>query len=247
MNFKNHIIGSAIITLVIVLLIIISFYNYLIFHAFVEGFSIAIAVAMFIISWNTKKYSEHFGLASIGIAYLYVGTLDFLHVLAYQGMGVFSTDQYTTQLWISARYIESISILLAMILIGRKVKKSYNLILLVYFIITSTVILSIFYYDIFPLCHIPGEGLTNFKIISEYIISAILVATIVILLKKRKQIEKRIFNDLILALVFTIIAELSFTFYVDMYEISNLIGHLSKLASFYFIYRSIVYTGLKNP
>ncbi|MCP3923095.1 MAG: hypothetical protein GY714_10970 [Desulfobacterales bacterium] len=37
-------------------------------------------------------------------------------------------------------------------------------------------------------------------------------------------------------ILFTIISELSFSFYVSNYSLSNLVGHLFKVASFYMIY-----------
>ena len=44
-----------------------------------------------------------------------------------------------------------------------------------------------------------------------------------------------------------ILAELSFTFYISVYGLSNLIGHFFTLISFYLIYRAIVVKGLTRP
>ena len=40
---------------------------------------------------------------------------------------------------------------------------------------------------------------------------------------------------------------MAFTFYVSVYGLSNLIGHLCKIISFYLIYKAILTTGLKEP
>ncbi|MFO7598678.1 MAG: MASE3 domain-containing protein, partial [Candidatus Desulfacyla sp.] len=45
----------------------------------------------------------------------------------------------------------------------------------------------------------------------------------------------------------TIVAELAFTFYVNVYGLSNMVGHFCKLISFYLIYKAIIQTGLKKP
>ena len=99
---------------IIGLLFWISDINYLLFHSLVELFSILVAGTIFIIVWNTQKYSHHISLSFLGIAYLFIGIVDLIHTLAYSGMGIFVTydANLPTQLWILARYIESISITL---------------------------------------------------------------------------------------------------------------------------------------
>ena len=64
-------------------LYILSFYNYLLFHAMAEFFSIAIAMTIFILIYNSRKYLDRSYLIIIGYAYLFVGILDFLHVLGF--------------------------------------------------------------------------------------------------------------------------------------------------------------------
>ena len=45
----------------------------------------------------------------------------------------------------------------------------------------------------------------------------------------------------------TIGAELAFTFYVGVYDLSNLLGHIFKIISFYLVYKAIIETGLVKP
>ncbi|MBS3737160.1 diguanylate cyclase, partial [Candidatus Bipolaricaulota bacterium] len=45
----------------------------------------------------------------------------------------------------------------------------------------------------------------------------------------------------------TVFSELLFTFYVSVYGISNLAGHLFKIGSFYLIYIAFIDTGFKEP
>lgn len=87
-------------------------YSFLLFHIVAEFYSIIIAGTIFIIVFNLKDQIEHGYLKFIGISYLYVGTIDFFHTLAYKGMNIFTgfDTNLATQLWISARYMESISL-----------------------------------------------------------------------------------------------------------------------------------------
>jgi len=165
-----------------------SLYNYLLFHSLAEVFSIVIAFSIFILAWNCRKIIDNNYLLFLGIAYLFIGFIDIIHTLAYAGMGViigYGTN-LPTQLWISARFLESISLLIAYSLLNYK-KLKVNLILLGYIVTVSLLFLSIFYWKIFPSCFIEGSGLTPFKKISEYIISLILAAFLFFLFKSKEK------------------------------------------------------------
>ena len=111
----------------------------------------------------------------------------------------------------------------------------------------ALLISSIFYWKIFPVCFVAGKGLTDFKVYSEYAICLILVACILLLGKKRAHFSDRIYKLLLLSLLYTIISELAFTFYIDNYDISNLVGHYFKLFSFLMVYHAIIATGIDAP
>ena len=159
-----------------------SFKSYLLFHSIAEVFSIVIACGIFLLAWNTRRLIDNHYLLFLGIAYLFVGTVDFVHTLAFKGMNIFSgyDANLPTQLWIIARYLESISIFLAPIFLIKRLNPYLTFI--IYLIVTSALFISIFTIPVFPDCFIEGKGLTLFKIISEYIISSILSASILVLL-----------------------------------------------------------------
>ncbi|MCJ7493093.1 MAG: PAS domain S-box protein, partial [Deltaproteobacteria bacterium] len=167
--------------------------------------------------------------------------------LAYKGMGVFSgyDANLPTQLWIAARYLQSISLLLAPLWIGRKLK--INSMLLAYGAVIALLLLALFPWQIFPDCFMEGRGLTPFKKISEYIISLILMTAIILLIQRRKEFDDIVFQLLNWSILTTIAAELAFTFYVSVYGLSNLVGHLFKVVSFYLIYKALIETGLVRP
>jgi PAS domain S-box-containing protein len=224
-----------------------SLYSYLLFHSLAEIFSIVVACGIFMIVWNSRRFLGNNYLLFIGIAYVFVGGLDLIHTLAYKGMGVFQgyETNLPTQLWIATRYMESLSLLIAPLLFRQRLKA--NLIFLGYTLATSILLLSIFYWDIFPVCFVEGVGLTPFKKISEYIISLILLGSIVLLLKNRKEFEKNVLQWVVRSIIAAIASELAFTFYIDAYGFSNWVGHFFKILSFYFIYKAIIETGLTKP
>ena len=103
-------------------LYILSSYNYLLFHILAEIFSIVIACGIFMVAWNCRRISDNHYLLFLGIAYLFIGGTDLLHTLAYKGMAIFPGfgANEPTQLWISARYLESISLLIAPVFLTRR-------------------------------------------------------------------------------------------------------------------------------
>jgi hypothetical protein len=222
--------------------------NYLFFHTLTEGFSVVVTFSLFIITWNSKKYITNPYLLFIGIAYLFIGLVDLLHTLSYKGMPIFTDyDYYANQLWIAARYLESITLLLAFLFLRSDKTLRVNLVFAAYAVVTTFLIASIFYWKIFPECFVDGSGLTPFKKNSEYIICLILTTAIFLLWKNRDQFENKIYTLLFWSMICTIISELAFTFYISNYGFSNLIGHYFKIFSFLLLYVAIIKTGLEKP
>lgn len=248
LNRKDLIVKLLVAVLTIVVLVQFSRINYLLFHSIAEIFSIIIASSIFIISWNARKQMDNMLLVYLGIAYLFIGIIDLFHTLSYVGMNIFTDyDFYANQLWIGARYLEAISLLVFFILTGSRPRISPGLVFAGYAVITALLLLGVFYWKVFPVCFIKGQGLTPFKKISEYIISAMLVVSLFALYFHRSHFDPTIRKLLIWAIVLTILGELAFTVYISNYGLSNLIGHFLKIASVYCVYKAIIETGLRQP
>jgi diguanylate cyclase (GGDEF)-like protein len=84
----------------------------LLFHSLVEVFRICIAASLFVVYWNSKAYVHITYLKVVGIAYLFIGFLDLIHTLTYTNLGIIEGyAYYSTQLWIAARYLQAITLL----------------------------------------------------------------------------------------------------------------------------------------
>ncbi|MBN1411481.1 MAG: hypothetical protein JW969_11605, partial [Spirochaetales bacterium] len=227
-------------------LFIISQYNYLLFHSVAEIFSIAVAWAIFMLVWNSRSIIENRMLIFIGISLVFISLLDLTHTLAYKGMNIFIgyDSNLPTQLWIAARSTESITFLLAALLIKRNIR--IGIILGSYSLVTILFFVSIFT-RVFPDCYVEGSGLTMFKMVSEYIIMAVIVFSIVLFFRQKALFAKEVFGLLIAALCVKIFSEFFFTLYFDVYGIFNLLGHALKITSFYLLYLAIIETGVLSP
>ncbi len=262
---KKGIIESYEIILWIVIigvLYVVSRSNYLLFHSLAEIFSIFVAYVVFLIVFKSRIRLENRSLLFLGIAYFFVASIDLMHTFAFKGMGIFPKfdANLPTQLWIAARYMESISLLVAPLLLvdsrsGTKKKYVEPIdkeiffwqVFFLYAGITAVCLLSTFVFRNFPDSYIEGSGLTPFKIMSEYFICTILLFSLVILYKRKERFEERVFRLIAASIVITIFEELAFTLYVDVYGFFNLMGHFFKILSFYLIYKAIIETGFDDP
>ena len=229
-------------------LYLLSLHNYLFYHTLIEFAGIIIAFTIFVIGWNTRKFSGNNMIIILAAGYLAVGSIDMLHTLTFSGMGIFPdlNSNPPTQFWISARYLEATAFILAASFLARRVKIQPNKVLFGFtaagMLLTYTV-----FAGYFPDCYLESQGLTTFKIASEYFISAILIAAGIIFWKKRAHLEKSILSMLLFAGAFTVMSELSFTLYEDVYGFYNYLGHIFKLFSIGLIFHALIYQSLTNP
>lgn len=243
---EKHYWLAVLAVLVLLGLGVISLYNYLLFHTIAEVFSIVVASCIFVIAWNSRHAEEDGCLLFLGVAYLFVAALDVLHTLAYEGMGVFNDgSDLATKLWISARYVESISLLIAPLMVRKRLREAH--VFAGYAVVLTALLLAIFRWSVFPTCYVEGAGLTLFKKGSEYVIVLLLAASAGLFVRKSRSFEPGILRLLIASIAVTCASELAFTLYRDTTGLSNLIGHYLKIVSFYLIYRAVVQTALVQP
>ncbi|HTP59743.1 MAG TPA: MASE3 domain-containing protein, partial [Spirochaetia bacterium] len=107
-------------------------------------------------------------------------------------------------------------------------------------------ILSIFLWNAFPVCFVEGQGVTLFKKLSEYAISALLVASIALLAGGKGTISRQERWLLAGAFAMNAASEMVFTLYVSAYGYQNMIGHLLKLGSFTLAYQALFSTKVRG-
>ncbi len=234
-------------------LVLLSEIDYLLFHSVVEVAGIAVAFAIFLLVWNTRAVLPDAFFTLVGVSFLFIGSLDLLHTLAYRGMGIFpgNSSDLPTQLWLAARYFQAAVLLAAAALIGRSVTRDRRYDAAVFVAVCTVacglLLASIFAWHVFPSAFVEGSGLTPFKVASEYVIVLLMLATVVLLFLRREHLDRTVFLFLVAALGFLIAGELAFTSYASVYGFMNMLGHLFRLASVYCFYRAIVVVGLTRP
>ncbi len=222
-------------------------YNYVLFHTLAEMFAVVVFMCIFVITFNARRFLNNNYLVFIGLAYLFVGGVDLLHALAYKGMGVFpgTGANLATQLWLLGRYLQTFSLLVAPLFLGRSFRARYAVAGLT--VVTLGGLLTIFAWPIFPDAFLEETGLTAFKRISEYLLSAVLLGALGTLWSRRGAFEPKILALLSGSIAVTVASELCFTLYTDPYANANLIGHFLRIAAVFLFYKALVETALVEP
>jgi len=222
-------------------------YSYLLFHALAEVFSIAVAFGVFFVAWNSDTIVKNSYLLILGIGSLFIAIIDSIHMLSYKDMGVFvgGGANLPTQLWLAARYLQALTWLAAPFLLHRRVSR--YLAVGIYTAALAALLASIFLWRIFPAAYVDGQGLTAFKIASEYVIISILVAAAALLWWRRADFDSAVLTWLIGSLLVAVASEIAFTLYVGVTDAANLVGHVFKIVEFYLLYRAVIETGFSRP
>lgn len=218
------------------------------FHTVIELLAIVVAFTVFIITWNAKKVLDNQYLYFVGIAYLFIGSLDLLHTLTFSGLNLINGEAfYANQFWIATRGLEALTLVGGFFFLSSKRKINADLLFFGFLSVSVLIILSILYWHTFPVCYIKGEGQTQFKIVAEYVIIAVLFLSGYLLHKRKHFFDPLVYRLLAFSILFTILSEFSFTLYFDNNSLMNGIGHFFKLTSFYLIYKANVETGFTKP
>lgn len=227
------------------LLVAVAF-SYPLFHSLVELATVVIAITAGVVGWHTFPFSRNYFLLYLAAGYFWVAVVDLFHVLAYSGVSIIAADggNSATQFWLVGRYLEAGLLLAAPLFLGRTPTRAAQ-----FFAFGGIALLFCFLILLghFPTAFVEGSGLTPFKVVSEYIIMALLGLALLHLGFHRQSLDRQVWYLLAFAIAVTILSEFAFTLYSDAFGLENLLGHLGKLVSFWAIFYAIVHLTLTEP
>lgn len=225
--------------------------NYYMFHSVAETFSCFIAMGILMVSVYTNRISKNNFFILLGIGHIFIIVLDLLHTYSYGDLMMLSVEVFDldTKFWVVSRGLELITMLVSFVFLFKKNIKTNNyIIFMVYFVFVAFIIYDIVNLHRFiPVFRTEETGITYAKIISEYVIAFGFAICCLILFLARKNMDRSLFVMLEAALVCKVISELFFTMYGDITDNFNMLGHIFKVVSYYFIYMGIIVNGLERP
>ncbi|MDE2432534.1 MAG: EAL domain-containing protein [Burkholderiales bacterium] len=222
-------------------------------HTITEFAAIVVALLVFTLAWHTSSVGQPGNILIIGCGFLAVGLIDLGHVLSYKGMPDFVTPaspEKAIHFWLVGRYTAALTLLVAA---SRPVKSMFGLPWrYVMLALSLSYVMAVYAIEflapqVWPRTFVDGLGLTPFKRVAEY--GVIVIAAVAAWAFRRWGGRERVYNttDLCAAALITILSELCLTLYSDVNDLFSLLGHLYKIVAYYFIYRAVFVTSVRDP
>lgn len=227
-------------------------HGYASLHILLELPAIAVSLMVFLLAWSLMYQENRLRRIVLGAGFLCIALVDLAHTMSYSGMPFFLAESAVdrpTFLWLAGRFV-AILVLFGVVFLPRRViavRKSYAIFLLSFVLSALIWYVAFFAIGKIPALFVPGEGLTPLKIGAEYLLT-IAFAMASILLFRQGRAEK---NDNLLWLGAAswvhALSEMFFTFYADVTDLHNVLGHLYKVVSYGLVYRGLFYSGVRLP
>ncbi|NLY46937.1 MAG: SpoIIE family protein phosphatase [Tissierella sp.] len=232
---------------------IMSVTSYLSWHIIFEFASILVSFSIFAVTYFIYEESGSLKMMILGCAFLIMGFLDGFHALSFKGMTDFfianDTANRATTLWILSRLIGSLGFMSAILTpsnIISNIKKGFLALITISFSILLFLIVT-YLPDFFPAMFIEELGLTNLKLILEYIIILLMGISFVIVAAEYNKTNSNREYLFMIALMLSILSEFAFTNYGSVYDAFNYIGHLYKVFAYFTFYKAIYIENVSVP
>lgn len=230
-------------------LYVIAQFNFLLFHSFAEGFSIIIALGVFMVATQARASAEAAYFTFTGTACLFVALLEMLHTLGFTGLNIirgYGSD-LPLQLWTATRLLQAGSLLAGLFFLGRKLRLGQ--VFFPYLLLTGLVLLGIFSWDLFPACLDATNRPTAFTRGANWLIAGTLAAAGLLLAIKRDEFDEDSFRSLLLALATLLLSEILFLWEARLTApgFYTVCAHFFRILSFYLFYRAASASCLEKP
>ncbi len=213
-------------------------------HHLAETFSIIVACSVFMLTWNARNFIDNQYFVFLGISYLFVGAIDYLHLLLLSGAFAPGSPAHPIALWYSARFVQSVALMFAPFFVSRRLRPW---LVFLGFAALSTLLVTLTWAGALHIFYIPGVGSTSTEILWDYIIVGTQFLSVGALWRVRKHFDGEVFQRLVVSVFFSIAAEVADDLNTDKYIYGSLIGHYLNVVSYYLVYKALVATGLIRP
>jgi len=222
---------------------------YLQFHSVAETLAVLVACTVFALAWSLRQRPDNRGLLLLGLAFLAVAVLDAAHTLSYDGMPALVTPsgpEKAINFWLLARLAGAIG-LLAMAWLppgrlapGPALAATLGLLALLLWA-------GLWHPQAWPDTFLPGQGLTRFKVLSEWLLAGLYATAAVRLFRQGRPGPDNMLHWLGAAAGVQALSELFFTVYVDVSDSANALGHVYKAIAFALVYRALYVLAVRQP
>ncbi|MBS1228427.1 MAG: hypothetical protein H6R17_1704 [Proteobacteria bacterium] len=226
--------------------------SYLPLHTFCEFIAIVVSAMVFSLAWNFRSREKNNHLVILGAAFLAVALIDFAHILSYAGMPTLVTESGTEKainFWLAGRLVVAVALLAVALLPARRwsAASCYASLAAALALSASVYWLGLVHVDWLPRTFVAGEGLTSFKIGSEYLLAGLYAIAALLLYRQARRTDNGDLLWLATAAWVQALAELFLTLYAEPTDVFNLLGHVYKAIAYLMIYRALFVAGVQAP
>lgn len=233
---------------------VIDTHTFVFLHSAVEIFSVVVAMLIFVTGYRAILSARKGAVVLLGVSFLGVGLLDFLHTMSYVGMPdalTANSPHKSMVFWLAARLLAAGALLVYVALPNGPVVTQAQRRLAVAIMLVVVGILGVvglLWPDHLPALFVQGEGLTSLKISLEWLVIAVNLITLGVLWQRRATLV----NECVMALGFAVglsaLSELFFTKLgiVDK-DAANAIGHVYKLMAYLYLFHATFNESLRRP
>jgi signal transduction histidine kinase/CheY-like chemotaxis protein/HPt (histidine-containing phosphotransfer) domain-containing protein len=215
-----------------VLLLSVSQLAYTWFHSLAELFTVVIGISLYLIAVQTFTFTSNRYLLIVAVGFFWSSVIDIFHTLTYEGMGRASDYPPDTPplLWMCARSLQVIAFMVAPVWARKGWPAKY---VFAGFGLCAVLMTAAVFGGMMPVAWIAGKGLTPFKIAWEWLLIGGYCIAALQLTQGKDITNRNLQRSLILVMALGVVTELCFTWYVAMYGLSNMLGHVLKLWAYW--------------
>jgi len=230
----------------LVLLFGISFVHFEIFSLLALLSSMFFGLLIYIVTLNSTISTKNTLLLTIATVYLYVGLLDFMYVISYDGLSyIFTTANESAQLWVASRILEATGFLIGLT-ICRSNKKCFSSVVQVGYALLVVVSVYLIIFVDLPILFDPVAGYTINHMIAISIIIFLFLLSIIRLFMMDGHITS-FGKSLMFVLLLKIGSEVMFGFFCNQSEMFTVYRYIIRLLSYGGLYMIVVKEVLQNP
>lgn len=223
-------------------------------HTVVEMFAVVVSMLIFATGYRAIFSVRKGAVVFLGVAFLGVGLLDFLHTMGYSGMPDAITPngpQKSMFFWLAARTLAASALLCYVWLPnGAQVRQTQKrfAIALVLALVAGVGAVGLLWPHQAPALFIAGQGQTPLKIGMEWVVISLHGLTLLALWRRREALVHECVKLLGFAVGLAAVSELFFTQLgiVDK-DLANAIGHVYKVAAYLFLFLATFNESMRRP
>ncbi len=227
--------------------------DYVPLHTSLEMVAIVVSSLVFSAGWIVYQQEGSGNLMLLACCFLGVALLDFMHTLSYPGMPDWVTPngpEKAINFWLAARIFAAIALFsVAFLPDWALIKNKSRWFMLAAVLLTVGIItwVVLWHPNWFPPTFTPGDGLTSHKKNAEYSLIGIYGLMAIGFIRKSRNPHVLNVNGLFGAAAVMAMSEVFFTWYADVADSFNLLGHIYKVIADALIYCSVFANSIKLP